>query len=73
MADKWRTDVFWPFSDLCSLSQQAREEARARCVAWVAACSIFVKDEKQASQEALESAMLQAAPAKKLQDTYLTL
>ena len=64
---------FSPFSDLCALSQQAREEARARCVAWVAACSIFVKDEKQTSQEALESAMLQAAPAKNLQDTYLRL
>ena len=69
MADK----RFSAFSDLCTLSRQAREEARACCVAWVAACSIFVKDEKQASQDAMESAMLQAAPAKKLQDACFKL
>ena len=60
MADMRRSS----FSALRALSQHAREEARARCVAWVATCSIFVKDEKQASQKALESAMLQARPGR---------
>ena len=60
MADMRRSS----FSALRALSQRAREEARARCVASVATCSIFAKDEKQASQKALESAMLQARPGR---------